>query len=118
MKKVLVVDDEPQVRELIKGILTSAGFEVETAEDGISALEKMHAMQFQCVLTDLQMPRMDGKRLAEEIKRLYPQVPVILMTGRMHLAEGVKAFQVIEKPIRKMSVVVDLVKLVTGEPMQ
>lgn len=118
MKKVLVVDDERQVRELLKSVLTAAGFEVEVAEDGTDALEKMHATRFQCVLTDLQMPRMDGRKLAEEIKRLYPQVPAILMTGRADLAEGVQVFQVIEKPIRKLSAVVDLIKLVTGEPMQ
>lgn len=118
MKKVLVVDDEQQIRELLKNLVIKAGFEVETAEDGVEALEKMRATKFQCVLTDLQMPQMDGKQLAQEVKRLYPQIPVILMTGRMDLAEGAQVFQVIEKPICKMSVVVDLIKLVTGESMQ
>lgn len=118
MPRVLVVDDEPQVRELLQSVLVGAGFEVETAEDGVDALEKMHSMKSQCVITDLQMPRMDGRKFADEIKRLFPQVPVIMMTGNPELAKEVKVFEIIEKPIRKFPEFVNLIKLVTGEPMR
>lgn len=118
MKKVLVVDDDEQIRGLLVDILEAAGFAVESARDGIEALEKMHQQKFDCVTTDLRMPRMDGRKLAEEIRRLFPQVPAIMMTANVDLAKGAQVYRVLAKPLPKMSDLVDLVKLLTGEPMQ
>jgi PAS domain S-box-containing protein len=80
---VLVVEDEEGVREVVRRMLERFGFEVITAEDGIAALERLEAHQgaFAAVLLDLTMPRMTGQEALHEIRRLRPDVPMVLMSG-------------------------------------
>jgi PAS domain S-box-containing protein len=80
---VLVVEDEEGVREVVRRMLERLGFEVITAEDGIAALERLEAHQgaFAAVLLDLTMPRMTGQEALHEIRRLRPDVPMVLMSG-------------------------------------
>ena len=79
--RILVVDDEAEVRQLLHDILMSAGHTVTMAEDGISALALFEAGTYDLVLTDLGMPGMSGWEVAEAIKSRRPQVPVGLITG-------------------------------------
>ena len=79
---VLVVDDSPFDRQLAGAILTKENAEPLYAEDGTRALELLATVHPDVVLTDLQMPGMDGLALVREIKRQYPSIPVILMTGQ------------------------------------
>jgi CheY-like chemotaxis protein len=90
--RVLVVDDEPMVRDVIRLYLGEDGHIVETAADGRDALEKFKAGQFDVVMTDRAMPEMSGDQLATKVKALNPLVPVILLTGFGDLmnAEGEK----------------------------
>jgi DNA-binding response OmpR family regulator len=90
--RVLVVDDEPMVRDVIRLYLGEDGHVVETATDGKDALEKFMAGQFDMVMTDRAMPEMSGDQLAGKVKALNPLVPVILLTGFGDLmnAEGEK----------------------------
>ncbi len=80
---VLVVDDSPITRQIEKTIFESAGYKVETAADGIAALEKMQSIHIDAVVTDIYMPRMDGNMLLVNIRRLaqYNNVPVIVVSG-------------------------------------
>jgi CheY-like chemotaxis protein len=78
---ILVADDEPMVREVIGIYLTDDGHTVELACDGREALEKFKKGKFDLVLTDRAMPDMNGDQLAAEVKRLQPDLPVILLTG-------------------------------------
>ena len=80
---VLVVEDEEGVREVVRRMLERLGFQVITAEDGIAALERLQAHQgaIAAVLLDLSMPRMTGQEALHEIRRLRPDVPVVLMSG-------------------------------------
>ncbi len=80
---VLVVEDEEGVREVVRRMLERLGFLVITAEDGIAALERLEAHQgaIAAVLLDLSMPRMTGQEALHEIRRLRPDVPIILMSG-------------------------------------
>lgn len=84
--KLLVIDDEPSVREVIALLLRRDGHLVTTASDGEEGLESFNLAQlqgdpFNAVITDLGMPRMDGLSVARKIKEVSPDVPVILLTG-------------------------------------
>ena len=82
MRHILVVDDSPVDRTLAGKLLErETDFFVEYASDGIDALERMQAGLPLAVVTDLQMPEMDGMQLVQTLRRQYPNVPVILMTG-------------------------------------
>jgi CheY-like chemotaxis protein len=82
-RRLLVVDDEETIRLVTAETLSRHGFVVETAADGVEALEKFHGRsgEFAAVLTDLMMPRMSGQQLAAEIRRTHPAVPIITSTG-------------------------------------
>jgi signal transduction histidine kinase len=80
---VLVVDDEPAVRNVIARTLEVSGFTTQRASDGLEALEyfKAHSGELRLVLLDLTMPRMDGEQAFHEMNRINPSIPVILMSG-------------------------------------
>jgi len=78
IKNIMVVDDSITQREIIKDILTSANYNVILAEDGQQAAEKL--TEADLVITDLQMPNMDGYELTRIVKKRYPKMPVIMLT--------------------------------------
>ena len=81
---VLVVEDSITARTLLKSILESAGYDVKTAFDGIDAFTALKTYQFDLVVSDVEMPRMDGFELTEKIRahRDLSELPVILVTAR------------------------------------
>ncbi|WP_437227087.1 hybrid sensor histidine kinase/response regulator [Planctomicrobium sp. SH661] len=91
--RVLVVDDSPTTRALLRNIFTGAGYEVQTAVDGIDALEKLRIARPDLVVCDFEMPRLNGVDLTRQIKSNW-NLPVILVTGREqehHRREGLEA---------------------------
>jgi len=78
---VLVVDDNEPMRETIAAILSDKGHQCESAENGIEALEKCKGTKFDAVVTDLDMPGMDGITLTRELTRCFLDLPVMLMTA-------------------------------------
>jgi CheY-like chemotaxis protein len=79
--RILVVEDEPMVREIEAEYLISDGHAVETAADGCEGLSKFRAGKFDLVLVDRAMPQVNGDQLTETIKDVDPEMPVILVTG-------------------------------------
>ncbi len=79
--RVLVVDDEQGMRDLLSFELGSQGYQVITANDGVDALEKIRGNKFHLVITDLKMPKMGGMETLEEIKKIDPGIEVIMATG-------------------------------------
>ena len=79
--RILVVEDEPLVREVLGVYLAEDAHHVTTAENGREGLEKFRAGEFDLVMTDRAMPEMNGDALAAEIKKLRPAQPVLLLTG-------------------------------------
>ncbi len=79
-RRVLVVDDSPTTRTFLRGVLAAAGYVVDTAVDGVDALERLGTHPVHLVVSDLDMPRMDGIELTRRIKA-GPGIPVILVTG-------------------------------------
>jgi CheY-like chemotaxis protein len=80
---ILVAEDDPVIRNLVRLMLSKEGYSVLTAGDGMEAVEvcKGFADQIHLLLTDVRMPRMDGWTLAEEIRKIQPEVKVVVMTG-------------------------------------
>jgi two-component system NtrC family response regulator len=79
--RVLVVDDEPLMRRLVRRILVSKGYCVETSGSATDALDRLATPGFDMVITDLSMPEADGLDLLVRIKEQWPDVGVIVMTG-------------------------------------
>lgn len=81
--RVLVVDDDPQLRKIAQRLLVRAGVDAEVAESGHQALERIRDAGggIDLVLSDRRMPRMSGEDLAEQLHRVHPDLPVVLMSG-------------------------------------
>ena len=92
-RRILIVDDDPDVRSVIEASLQDAGFETRVAASGEEALALVAAGDFDAVVTDLQMPGMNGLELCERIVASRPDVPVVLVTGRATLAAAVGAIR-------------------------
>jgi DNA-binding NtrC family response regulator len=88
--KILIVDDEEGVRNFLVSLLSKHGHNCETAKDGMEALEKIEKNAFDSVIIDVVMPLMDGITLTKELLKLYPDLPVMIMTGKAdeHSAES------------------------------
>lgn len=101
--KLLIVEDDQDLSKVLQEILSKICFEVHMAEDGLYALELMKKIQFNCVLSDIKMPRMDGLALIKEARNKGHNMPFIFYTGhgnRDLLLEVVKygVFDFISKP--------------------
>jgi two-component system response regulator PilR (NtrC family) len=79
--RILVIDDEPDIRDLMDMLLSSAGYEVSTAEDGAGAIERAKREAFDLAVTDLRMPGMSGIDTMAALKRIDPNLPVIVLSG-------------------------------------
>jgi CheY-like chemotaxis protein len=79
--RILVVDDEAMVLESVRMTLTHYGLSVETAPGAREALAKLSTGEYEVLVTDLKMPGMTGDQLAREVKKRYPDMPIILLTG-------------------------------------
>lgn len=79
--KILVVDDEESIRNLIVAFLSRDGHQCVTAKNGIDALAKIRQDKFDAVITDIVMPQMNGIALTKELLSRYPKLPIMIMTG-------------------------------------
>lgn len=80
-QSILVVDDDPLVRKILKKYLSNIGYIVETAEDGKGALDMLNSYPYDLVLTDLQMPVLGGRELLRAMSNDFPNIPKIVLTG-------------------------------------
>ena len=100
---LLIVDDEPQIIQVVKGILQDEGFEVTTAPDGETALKLAAAEPPDLVLLDINLPGLDGLEVLSELKKRQPMLPVIMISAYGSVENAVKAtrlgaYDFIEKP--------------------
>ncbi len=79
--RVLVADDNRTMTEALRDVLEAKGYEVTVAFDGVEAVEKVSEAEFDCVLMDIRMPRMNGVEAFKQIKKLSRETNVILMTA-------------------------------------
>ncbi len=102
---VLVVDDEPEMRSLLGEILAKQGFDVDTATDGDEVVARIEARRPAVVLMDVRMPRRDGLEALLDVKRMQPELPVIILTAHGDIPMAVEAmrrgaFDYLTKPFR------------------
>jgi two-component system response regulator CpxR len=86
-KTILCVDDNEQALSIRKIMLETRGYRVLACNNGTAAIEAFRLGGVDLVLTDLMMPGVDGSRLIEEIKRVSPQTPAVLISGRIKIYE-------------------------------
>jgi CheY-like chemotaxis protein/anti-sigma regulatory factor (Ser/Thr protein kinase) len=80
LKRILIVDDDPDVHPLLRAALESPSRQIESAYDGLAGLERVEAAEYDLVMTDVNMPGMDGLTLLERIHVVRPQTRVVVMT--------------------------------------
>jgi two-component system, NtrC family, nitrogen regulation response regulator NtrX len=112
-QKVLIVDDEVSILQSLSGILEDEGYGVVLAESGEEGLEKIRKDAPDLVLLDIWMPGVNGLAVLEEIKKLHPLVPVIIISGHGTIETAVKAtrmgaFDFIEKPLSVERILVSM----------
>ena len=115
-ERILIVEDQVEVREALRDLFTTAGYEVTVAKDGYDAIEKAVSENYHVVTMDVKMPRMNGIRATDLLRERRPSVPVVIISGylgdsfeyRKSLeAMGVRYF--LEKPVN-MSDAIEAIK--------
>ncbi|AEB08221.1 sigma-54-dependent transcriptional regulator [Desulfobacca acetoxidans] len=115
MDTILVVDDEKNYLLVMETLLAGAGYEVFTADSGETALELTRRNDLDLVVTDMKMPRMSGIELLEQLKQVYPDLPVIMMTAYGTVEKAVEAmkkgaFDYILKPFKNEEILLTIAK--------
>jgi len=118
--RILVVDDESSIRDLLAKTLALADYDVDTAPDGRSALERLRLYPYDLLIADLKMPGIDGLSVIREAKRLKADLPVIIITGYSTETAAIEAVNLgvsgyLTKPFRVPQVLTAAAKAI-GEP--
>jgi two-component system response regulator MprA len=106
--RLLIVDDEQLIRELYARVLSLEGYEVETVDDGVAALERLAEGEFDLVLTDREMPRLDGASMTLTLRSAGSRIPVIMISGLtapLSMAVTRQFSAILPKPARHAEVV-------------
>ena len=100
--RILVVDDEENIRFALNRWFEMSGFEVDTAEDGAVAVEKCRINQYDVITMDLMMPRMNGSTAISAIRELDPNIPILVLSGfpdRVNVTTASGATKIVTKPM-------------------
>ena len=105
MSKILIIEDEAAIRRVLKKIITEENdkYQVEEAEDGLSGIEMIKNNDYDLVLCDIKMPKMDGVEVLERTQKIKPEIPMLMISGHGDLDTAVQtmrmgAFDYISKP--------------------
>jgi two-component system OmpR family response regulator len=121
MARVLIVDDEPDILEVLTDLLAGLGYDISTAADGAAALGIVRRTPPDVVLLDLTMPGMSGAETLAQFRRDYPQLPVLIVTARVEPAldqelRALDVFGYISKPFRIDQIDRAVAAVVSGRP--
>lgn len=110
MTQILIVDDDPHIRELVRLFMRREGFDTVEASDGLEALRLLESVKAELVILDIMMPNMDGWRLCKELRELY-DLPLLMLTAKGETAQKVKGFELgtddyLVKPFEPLELVV------------
>ena len=92
MAKLLIVDDEKNIREVVREYAVLNGYEADEAEDGLQAIEKCRENDYDCVILDIMMPKLDGFSACKQIRAIKP-VPVIMLSARQEEYDKLFGFE-------------------------
>ena len=92
MQKILIIEDEDAIRRVLVKIIKNEnnGYEVEEAENGLQGLELIQAVDYDLVLCDIKMPKMDGVEVLEKAQAIKPEIPFIMISGHGELETAVQ----------------------------
>jgi putative nucleotidyltransferase with HDIG domain len=90
---ILIVDDDRAIRDLLSEGLSDIGYRCDTASDGLEGLDKVRTNGFQLVVSDIDMPEMDGVRLLQEIKKIRPDTEIIMLTGMVDVEVAIQSMR-------------------------
>jgi two-component system response regulator FlrC len=91
---ILVVEDDPSLRDALTETLQYAGHAVRACGDGVEALAALHqSANISLIISDVQMPNLDGNGLLEQVKRQWPMIPMVLVTAFAQVSQAVNAIQ-------------------------
>lgn len=82
VQKILIVEDDSGVQEYLRGLLLDNGYSVETASDGLTALKLLEKGLADMVILDLGLPKLSGEAVCRDIRKRYPDMPIIILTGK------------------------------------
>ena len=119
--RILVVDDEASIRDLLAKTLALAEYDVDTAPDGRSALERLRLYPYDLLIADLKMPGIDGLSVIREAKRLKAGLPIIIITGYSTESAAIEAVNIgvagyLTKPFRVPQVLAAAAKAMGDSP--
>jgi CheY-like chemotaxis protein len=115
---LLIVEDEPHIRDLFAALLSSAGYSVAQARDGFTALEEIRRRRPALIVSDLNMPRMTGFELLSVIRRRFPSIHIIAMSGAFdgdRIPDGVAADAYYQKAGRQIGTLVEVIESILTE---
>jgi len=123
LRRILVVDDEPAMREMMVSLLEESGFEGQPAGSAEEALAATRDADFDAVISDIRMPGKDGLALLAELRKLRPETPVILMTAFGSIDSAVEAmrhgaFDYVTKPFKRGAVIASLERAIERRALE
>jgi DNA-binding NtrC family response regulator len=105
MSKILIIEDEAAIRRVLTKILSeeNVSYQVDEAEDGFHGVEKVKSEDYDLILCDIKMPKMDGVEVLEAVKKIKPEIPIVMISGHGDLETAINtmrlgAFDYISKP--------------------
>ena len=90
MQKILIVEDDLSLQEYLKDLLTEADFSVQTVSDGAAALSEVKKIMPSLVVLDLGLPKISGETVCIELKKKYPDIPIIILTAKNNTADVIR----------------------------
>ncbi|MDC0254386.1 response regulator [Bacteriovoracales bacterium] len=107
-KKILLIDDSEMVLQILGAMIEDVGYELETASDGMQGLEELGENDYDCLITDLNMPVMDGYTFIKKVREIekYSDTPIIIVTTEKEASDKERGFEVgadiyLVKPVQK-----------------
>ncbi len=124
MARILIIDDDSQIRRMLRQMLEAAGYEVAAAADGIEGIALFREAPFDLVITDLIMPEKEGIEMIMELKAEYPGVKIIAMSGGarmgpdayLKLANSLGAERTFSKPIARNTLMSAIQEMLGADP--
>lgn len=108
--RILIVDDDAGVRQVLRSMLTAAGYDVSLAHNGREAMDRLKQAQFDLIITDLVMPEQEGIETIKLLRRDYPAIKIIAISGAfggdyLRIAGFLGAHRTLAKPVRMETVI-------------
>ena|SRR6201998_4737359 len=123
LKRILIVDDDPDIHRLLRVALQTGDRQIESAYDGLEGLRSIEAVAYDLVITDVNMPGLDGMALTERVREVRPEMPVVVMTvastpENIIRAIQERAFSFFSKPFTTMAVAEMVERALSSKPSE